>query len=357
MIRPGFLSRQNSGNSHSVFSLCIERKRLFLLSAYLLSILTISIVYFLGGTITVYTNLIYIPIALAAVTNGKVHGVIHAGASGLMMASFVPVEIHSTFAVPQNTLSGIIRISIYAVIAFIIGYFSEKSQKEYVQNVRSQQELNREQLAMIFALVKLSESRDNYLDMHIERVGYLCRFLAIQLQTLPQYSDSINEEYIENIFKASQLHDIGKVGIPDRILLKPGKLTTEEFSIMKKHAEIGANTLREVQKKYPANRFLKMGIDIAQCHHEKWDGTGYPRGLSGEDIPLSARIMSLVDVYDSLRTRRIYKPAYSHNESIEILQQNKGTHFDPLICEVLLENQDDFLDVYEQLISHEAMIP
>lgn len=208
---------------------------------------------------------------------------------------------------------------------------------------------------MIFALVKLSESREKYSDKHIERVGYLCKFLAYNLSELPKYSDYVTEEYVENIFKASQLHDIGKVGIPDKVLLKEGKLTKEEFDVIKKHTTIGANTLREVQKKYPNNKFLNMGINIAKYHHEKWDGTGYPQGLSGETIPLSARIMALVDVYDALRTERVYKDAYTHNESINIIKQEDGTHFDPSICKVFIENQDGFRNIYEKLISNEGV--
>lgn len=330
-----------------------KSKKFFLLLAYVLSALTVITVYLSGGTYNVYTNLIYIPIALAASTNGKIQGVVHAAISGLVMGLLVPIEKLPNMIIMQSHSNCIIRILLYSSIAFIIGYFSEERYKEHKKNVYNQKEIDNEQIAMIFALVKLSESRDNYTDKHIERVGSLCKFITYKLSNEPAFSDYITEAYIENIFKASQLHDIGKVGIPDKVLLKPGKLTVEEFTIMKDHTIIGANTIREVQEKFSKNKFLSMGINIAKYHHEKWDGTGYPEGLSGKDIPLSARIMSIVDVYDALRTKRVYKEPYSHNQSVKIIKEDVGRSFDPLIGKVFLENQDEFRNIYEQLIAYE----
>jgi len=143
------------------------------------------------------------------------------------------------------------------------------------------------------------------------------------------------------------LHDIGKVGIPDSILLKPGKLSAEEYEMMKKHTIIGADTLAEVRDKYPDNRFLKLGISIARYHHERWDGTGYPEGLSGTAIPLSARIMAIVDVYDALRSNRVYKEAYSHEESLSIIKEGRNKHFDPVIVDVFVENEAEINRTFE----------
>ncbi len=151
--------------------------------------------------------------------------------------------------------------------------------------------------------------------------------------------------------KASTLHDIGKVGIPDSILHKPGKLTSQEFEIMKNHTNIGANTLLEVKKKYPDSKFLELGINITLYHHEKWDGSGYPHGLRGENIPLSARIMAIADAYDALRSKRVYKEAYSHEKSLEIIKQGKGTHFDPEIVDVFIENEAEFNNIFNNLDS------
>ncbi|MBK5247666.1 MAG: HD domain-containing protein, partial [Peptostreptococcaceae bacterium] len=219
------------------------------------------------------------------------------------------------------------------------------------KNVEEQvKEISESQMATIFALVKLSESRDDQSGMHVKRVGVLCECLSRKLGGLTNYAYYINNDnYIENIYKASQLHDIGKVGIPDKILLKPGKLSPREFEVMKSHSIIGANTLREVQEEYSTNKFLNLGIAIAHFHHEKWDGTGYPDGLSGENIPLSARIMALVDVYDALRTKRPYKEAYSHTQSIDIIKNDTG-HFDPTIIEVFIKNEEEFKNIYDKLV-------
>jgi putative two-component system response regulator len=149
---------------------------------------------------------------------------------------------------------------------------------------------------MIFALAKLSHTRDDDTGLHLERVQHLCRILASNLAGPPDLGAQINATFIETIFHASPLHDVGKVGIADAILLKPGQLTNEEYAVMKTHTTIGAITLQSVHKLYPNNEFVKMGIEIARHHHEKWDGSGYPDGLMSEAIPLSARLMSLVDV-------------------------------------------------------------
>ena len=208
-------------------------------------------------------------------------------------------------------------------------------------------EISDSQIATIYALVKLAESRDDDTGAHIERTTRLCRLLAEKLGQLPEFSGIIDDEYIENIYRSSPLHDIGKVGIPDAILQKPGKLTQEEFQIMKTHAEIGARTLEDVANQYKGNAFIKMGLEITRGHHEKWDGTGYPNGLSGPDIPLSARIMAIVDVYDALRSKRTYKEGFSHEKSAEIIQEGRGTHFDPQLVDIFLKYQDEFMTLYD----------
>ena len=139
---------------------------------------------------------------------------------------------------------------------------------------------------------------------------------------------------------AGLLHDVGKVGIRDSVLLKPDKLTLEEFETMKHHAVLGARTLEEVRSKYPKNAMINMGIAIARSHHEKWDGSGYPDGLAGEDIPLSARIMAVADVYDALRSKRCYKLGFSHERSCAIILEGSGTHFDPSVVEAFNELED-----------------
>jgi putative two-component system response regulator len=194
------------------------------------------------------------------------------------------------------------------------------------------------QLATIFALAKLADSRDQVTGSHLERCRQLCKEFAGKLGNLSHYQQLINPEFIHNLSTASILHDIGKVGISDNILLKPGKLDREEFDKMKEHTTIGAAALREVDQNYPDNIMISMGIRIAESHHEKWDGSGYPFGLSGKNIPLEARIFALVDVYDALTSERPYKPAFSRAESLAIMESERGSHFDPEMVDVCTAN-------------------
>lgn len=210
-------------------------------------------------------------------------------------------------------------------------------------------QISESQMALIFALAKLSESRDYETGRHMERIQNFCKILSISLRDEFGYEDEIGDDFIKDIVCTSALHDIGKVGIEDSILLKPGKLTEKEFSIMKRHSVIGAETLQTIFKKYPSNQFLEMGICIARSHHEKWNGKGYPDGLSGRDIPLPARIMSLADVYDALRAKRPYKEAFSHQEAVEIITKDRGSHFDPDVVDAFLSRQAEFDQTWNEL--------
>ena len=210
-------------------------------------------------------------------------------------------------------------------------------------------EISESQMATIFALVKLSESRDDDTGAHIERTAAFCRLLASKAMDHPDYSDKIDEKFVETIYKASPLHDIGKVGIPDSILLKPGKLTEEEFAHMKQHVIIGYRTIAEIEKQYKNNEFLRMGMEICRYHHEKWNGSGYPEGISGEDIPLSARIMAIADIYDALRSKRVYKEAYSHEKSRDIIVSYRGTHLDPVLVDLFVGSEKDSERLFDEL--------
>ncbi|MFT4105222.1 MAG: HD domain-containing phosphohydrolase [Lacrimispora sp.] len=209
-------------------------------------------------------------------------------------------------------------------------------------------EVSTSQMATIHALIKLSESRDDETGEHIVRTAEYCRFMAEKLLEMGAHEGEIDSGFINSITQASPLHDIGKVGIPDAILLKPGKLTPEEFEVMKTHTTIGHRTLFSIDKKDSGSTFIKVGMEITLCHHEKWDGSGYPRGLKGEEIPISARIMALSDVYDALRSKRVYKEGYSHEKSMEIISQGRGSHFDPLLVDVFLENHCEFRDIFDE---------
>jgi putative two-component system response regulator len=226
----------------------------------------------------------------------------------------------------------------------------ERHNRELQQLVRQQvQEITAAQMATIFALAKLAESRDKGTGRHLERVQALCRLLAVQMRADAKYPNVITDDYVENIARASPLHDIGKVAIPDAILLKPGRLTDEEFAVMKAHTTFGADTLELVLEKHPANAFVRMGIEIARSHHEKWNGSGYPDGLKGRAIPLSARIMAVADCYDALRSERNYKSAYSHEKSRDIIIRGCGGDFDPEVVDAFCVVQEQFAQVSELL--------
>jgi putative two-component system response regulator len=210
-------------------------------------------------------------------------------------------------------------------------------------------QLQRTQQVTVFSLAKLSESRDEDTGVHLDRMRRYTCAIAEEMATWDRYKDTIDQVFIDQLHMSSPLHDIGKVGIPDEILLKPGKLTYEEFEIMKLHATIGGDTLHAADIEAGSNSFLTMGRDIAYCHHEKWNGAGYPKGLAGETIPLSARITALGDVYDALTTKRPYKDAFSHEKARAIIKKGKGTHFDPDVIEAFVVCEGTFLRISEEL--------
>lgn len=200
---------------------------------------------------------------------------------------------------------------------------------------------------LIFALSDLAESRDPETGEHLLRVQNYCRELATLLMADSRFAPLITPEFINDIYVASPLHDIGKVGIPDDVLLKPGRLTEEEFEIMKQHAGLGAKTLERVLQKLETSTF-RIAYQVILHHHERWDGSGYPSGLSGEDISLAGRIMALADVYDALLSKRVYKAAFSHEKAVDIIRSGAGSHFDPRITEVFLNNIERFQAIYQQ---------
>lgn len=209
--------------------------------------------------------------------------------------------------------------------------------------------------ATIMALASLAETRDNETGNHIRRTQQYVRLLAKQLQSHPKFTAVLDDETIQMLFKSAPLHDIGKVGIPDRILLKPGKLTPEEFDIMKTHTTLGRDAIAAAEKVLDTpSSFLRLAREIAHYHQERWDGSGYPEGLAGENIPLSARLMALADVYDALISRRIYKPPFPHEKSVDIIRQGRDQHFDPDIVDAFLEIHNDFLAIAERYSDNEA---
>lgn len=198
----------------------------------------------------------------------------------------------------------------------------------------------------ISALAALAEARDNETGNHILRTQRYVKILAESLSLLAKYEHVLDEATIEMLYKSAPLHDIGKVGIPDNILLKPGKLTNQEFEIMKTHTTMGYLSLESAERRLgkPAP-FLKLAKEIAYHHQEKWDGSGYPLGLSRDQIPLSARLMAIADVYDALISRRVYKEPMPHDEAVSIIIEGRGSHFDPDLVDVFVEISDRFKEI------------
>lgn len=196
----------------------------------------------------------------------------------------------------------------------------------------------------IHAMASLAETRDNETGNHIRRTQNYVRVLAQKIRHHPRFAHFLDDDkIIEILFKSAPLHDIGKVGIPDKILLKPGRFEPEEFEIMKTHPELGRSAILHAEYELGLEvPFLKYAKEIAYAHQEKWDGSGYPLGLSGDDIPISARLMAIADVYDALISRRVYKQGMTHEKALQIIVEGKGSHFDPDMVDAFLELQDDF---------------
>lgn len=195
----------------------------------------------------------------------------------------------------------------------------------------------------ILAMASLAETRDADTGNHIRRTQHFVKALAEHLKIHPRFAAYLSDGNIALLFKSAPLHDIGKVGIPDRILLKPGALDPDEFEIMKTHTTLGFNAITHAERSLGKDvAFLSMAKEIALSHQEKWDGSGYPQGLSGDAIPISARLMAVADVYDALINRRVYKEPIPHDEAVEIIIAGRGRHFDPDIVDAFLALQDEF---------------
>ena len=195
----------------------------------------------------------------------------------------------------------------------------------------------------ILAMASLAETRDSDTGNHIRRTQYYLRALADRLKSHPRFGRFLSEQVIDMLFKSAPLHDIGKVGIPDRILLKPGRFTPEEFEIMKSHTTLGRDAIEHAERQLGMSvEFLQLAKEIAYLHQEKWDGTGYPTGIGGDQIPISARLMAVADVYDALISRRVYKEGMPHEKAVQIIIEGKGSHFDPDVVDAFVGLADEF---------------
>ena len=214
--------------------------------------------------------------------------------------------------------------------------------------VASKQEVIAAQASTITAFCALAEARDNETGNHIRRTQHYVRILAENLRDHPRFCDKLDDEVIQLLFKSAPLHDVGKVATPDAILLKNGKLTPEEWVLMKQHCEYGRNAIMQAESALGGMSdasFLLYAAEIAYGHHERWDGSGYPQGIAGDAIPLSARLMAVADVYDALISRRVYKPPFPHEQALSMIVAERGQHFDPDIVDALLRVAGEFAEI------------
>ena len=224
---------------------------------------------------------------------------------------------------------------------------TRKIQEQSDELMRRTEQLISAQSAIISAFCSLVEARDNETGNHVLRTQHYVLTLCEKLSSHPRFSAELTQTNIPLIFKSAPLHDIGKVAIPDHILLKPGKLTPEEWRIMQQHAQFGADAIAAAEKEIGEGNasFLSYARQIALTHHERWNGKGYPRGLVGDEIPLAGRLMAIADVYDALISRRIYKPPFEHAVAVEMMRNERGEHFDPDILDCMLANSAQFKDI------------
>ena len=230
-----------------------------------------------------------------------------------------------------------------------------KCHQDYLEELVQERthQLQSTQDVTIKIMATLAEYRDPGTVGHIRRTKEYLKILAEHLRDHPSYTHFLDDATIDLLYKSAPLHDIGKVGVPDYLLLKPGPLTPEEFEEMKRHCFYGLKAMEVAEKELGVHSFLSLAGEIAYSHHEKWDGSGYPQGLSGDAIPISGRLMALVDVYDALISKRVYKRPFGHEKAVEIIKAGKGYHFDPLMVEAFLELGERFRSIALEFADHE----
>ena len=252
----------------------------------------------------------------------------------ILAAGIVPMTIYKVNVT-------YLAVAVSAILCYV--YYNDLVQQDIqAELVSNQERISGMQAHMVSGLANLIENRDMETGEHISRTSFYVKTLAERAREDGVYADEISDHFISLMCTLAPMHDIGKIVIPDSILKKPGKLTTEEFDQMKNHAAVGGTVVREVLNGITDEKYLSFASDIATYHHERWDGTGYPERLKGEDIPLSARIMAIADVFDALVSERCYKKAMSPEEAFDIIRDEAGTHFDPKLAKVFLDHKEDF---------------
>ena len=293
--------------------------------------------YFFIYGIFYFASLIYLLIGMIIV--GKRFSHRDFWTIGMVMVVLIAGIIPMTFFRINITY---IAIAICACLCYI--YYNDLVQQDIKSElILNQQKISDMQLHMISGLANLIENRDMETGGHISRTGAYVKAIALNARKEGVYADLLDDHFISLLVTLAPMHDIGKIVIPDRILKKPGKLTEQEYEQMKRHAAVGGTVVREILDGVADEDYLKFASDISTYHHERWDGKGYPEGLKGEDIPLSARIMAIADVYDALVSERCYKKAMPVEEAFEVIKEESGTHFDPKLAEVFLNHRREFM--------------
>lgn len=239
-------------------------------------------------------------------------------------------------------------IAAWLILCRLRGTQERRQMQSQEEAMRTAKELLRTRDAVVFGLAKLAESRDPDTGLHLERIALYSTRLASAMRKHRRYRDVVTASFVNTIGISSALHDIGKVGVEDSILLKPSRLTHEEHFRIQSHTQLGGECIRQIERRLGSSNFLEMAREIALYHHERWDGSGYPVGLKGEEIPLAARIVAIADVYDALRMKRVYKDSKPHEECVRIIREEAGQHFDPQLVEVFLSIQHQFREISER---------
>jgi HD-GYP domain-containing protein (c-di-GMP phosphodiesterase class II) len=326
----------------------------------LLTILTITVITILIDHKITSLILYFLPVLLAGTLLGARRSVWGAVVCIFLVTLYVIYD-PDKFLIPISRTSIYIHIAAWAaflvISAIIVGKQREKLESKSIQTgqifeqlAESNQSFEEARAATILGLAKLSEYRDNETGAHIERMREYVRVLAMELSNHPKYQSYITNNYINDLYESSILHDIGKVAVPDKILRKPGKLTILEYEVIKTHTILGGDALKEVEAKVSGQSFLTIATEIAYYHHERWDGKGYPRGLEGTAIPLSARITALADFFDAVTTKRVYKPAFSLDQAKALIIEGRGCQFDPDVVDAFLLRINDFAEIKKRIV-------
>ena len=310
------------------------------------------ITYFVPNNIS-FLNFFFLPVILAGYYVGvrlSVPGAVFCVCAVLFYAVVSPSQYQPPQGVEQVVLFVLTWGCFLVLAGALVGNQHEKIEQERTRLRRlnaemfeANEKLKKARAETVTGLATLSECRDHSTGRHLESLSGLCRIIAEELRRSPPLDSYITDDYVDDLVLSSVLHDIGKVGIPDSILLKPDKLTKEEFDTMKVHTTVGGDALDVIEKRMQGRSFFTLGKQIAYCHHERWDGRGYPRGLSGEVIPLSARIVAVADTYDAITSDRIYRAGVAHEEAVRRIIESRGTQFDPRVVDAFVSSESRVL--------------